>query len=81
MKNLVPLITAVLLGLAAVFAVSKTMKKQLPPQEKMRQVLIVSSPIAKGEQLLENKIAVKNIHGISSNVTKLLPLKSGTAGL
>ena len=61
MKNLVPLITAVLLGLAAVFAVSKTMKKQVPPQEKMRQVLIVSSPIAKGEQLLENKIAVKNI--------------------
>ena len=61
MKNLVPLITAVLLGLAAVFAVSKTMKKQVVPQEKMRQVLIVSSPIARGEQLLENKIAVKSI--------------------
>lgn len=47
MKNIIPLITAVLLGLAAVFAVSRTLKQQDKPQEKMRQVLIVTSSIAK----------------------------------
>lgn len=61
MKNIIPLITAVLLGLAAVFAVSRTLKQQDKPQEKMRQVLIVTSSIAKGELILENKIAEKSI--------------------
>ena len=60
MKNIIPLITAVLLGLAAVFAVSRTIKQQDKPQEKMRDVLIVTSSIAKGE-ILENKIAVKSV--------------------
>lgn len=61
MKNLIPLVTAVLFGLATVFAVSKTMNKKDKPQEKMCQVLIVSSPVERGEILSENKIAVKSV--------------------
>ena len=61
MKNVIPLITAVLLGLAAVLAVSKTMSKKDKPEERTRNVLIVLSPIAQGEQLLENKIGVKTV--------------------
>lgn len=61
MKNIIPLITAVLLGLAAVFAVSRTLKQQDKPQEKMRNVLIVTSSIEQGELILENKIASKSI--------------------
>lgn len=60
MKNIIPLITAVLLGFAAVFAVSYTIKQQDKPEEKMRDVLIVTASIAKGE-ILENKIAVKSV--------------------
>ena len=61
MKNIIPLITAVLLGLAAVFAVSRTLKQQDKPEEKKRDVLIVTSAIAQGEVILENKIAVKSV--------------------
>ena len=45
MKNVIPLITAVLLGLATVFAVSRAMKRKDKPEEKMCKVLIVSSPV------------------------------------
>jgi Flp pilus assembly protein CpaB len=61
MKNFIPLITAVLLGLATVFAVSKTMSKKDEPQEKKRQVLIVTSSINAGEELQANKINVKEV--------------------
>ena len=61
MKNVIPLITAVLLGLAAVFAVSKTMKKTEKPEERTRNVLIVTAEIAQGELIQESRIAVKAI--------------------
>lgn len=61
MKNVIPLITAVLLGLAAVFAVSKTMKKTEKPEERTRNVLIVTAEIAQGELIQESRIAVKVI--------------------
>ena len=63
MKNVIPLITAVLLGLAAVFAVSKTMKNNEKPEEKMRNVLIVTGEIMPGEQIQESRIGVKSIPG------------------
>ena len=49
MKNIIPLITAVLLGLAAIFAVSKTVKHNEKPDERMRNVLIVTGEILPGE--------------------------------
>ncbi len=61
MKNVVPLITAVLLGLAAVFAVSKTMAKNDKPEEKLRNVLIVTSDVAQGESIQESRIGVKAV--------------------
>ena len=61
MKNAIPLITAVLLGLAAVFAVSKTMKHDDKPEEKKRQVLIVTGDIAEGELIPESRVGVKSV--------------------
>jgi len=61
MKNIIPLITAVLLGVAAVFAVSRTLKQQDRPVENMRNVLIVTSAINPGELILENKIATRSV--------------------
>ena len=59
MRNFIPLITAVLLGLATVFAVSKTMSKKDEPQEKMLSFLTVISPIEAGGELSESKIGKK----------------------
>ena len=61
MKNIIPLITAVLLGLAAVFAVSKTMKSNEKPEERTRTVLIVTSEILPGEPLQESRVGIKEI--------------------
>jgi len=61
MKNIIPLITAVLLGLAAVLAVSRTIKQQDKPQERKQEVLIVTSSVKQGEPILESKIAVKSV--------------------
>ena len=61
MKNVIPLITAVLLGLAAVFAVSKTVKRDDKPEEKKRQVLIVTGDIAEGELIPESRVGVKSV--------------------
>lgn len=61
MKNVIPLITAVLLGLAAVFAVSKTMKKSESHQERMRNVLIVTGEVLEGELIQESRVGVKSI--------------------
>ena len=59
MKNTIPLIVAVLLGLAAVFAVSKTMKHNEKPEEKRRQVVIVTGDIAEGETVPESRVGLK----------------------
>lgn len=61
MKNVIPLITAVLLGLAAVFAVSKTVKNSEKPEEKKRYVLIVTGDIMPGELIQESRVGVKEI--------------------
>ncbi|MBQ4481297.1 MAG: hypothetical protein II943_11745 [Victivallales bacterium] len=57
MKNLIPVITAVLLGLATVFAVSKATNKntvEAKQNGKMIKVLVASETIKKGE-MLDNK--------------------------
>lgn len=61
MKNILPLIVAVLLGVAAVFAVNKTLKKQDKPQERMRYVVIVTGEIAEGELVPESRIGIKAV--------------------
>lgn len=61
MKNTIPLITAVLLGLAAVFAVSKAMQREDKPEEKKRQVLIVTGDVAAGELIPESRVGVKAV--------------------
>ena len=61
MKNIIPLITAVLLGLAAIFAVSKTVKHNEKPDERMRDVLIVTGEIMPGELIQESRIGVKAV--------------------
>lgn len=61
MKNIIPLIVAVLLGLAAVFAVSKTMKKSDKPEEATRQVVIVTGDIAAGETIPESRVGLRTV--------------------
>ncbi len=61
MKNIIPLITAVLLGLAAIFAVSKTVKHNEKPEERTRNVLIVTGEIMPGELIQESRIGVKAV--------------------
>lgn len=59
MKNTIPLVVAVLLGLAAVFAVNKAMKTSEKPEEKQRQVVIVTGEIGAGELIPESRVGLK----------------------
>ena len=61
MKSAIPLITAVLLGLAAVYAVSKTVKKSDTVEERKRPVIIALSDIEEGEAIQEGRVGVKSI--------------------
>lgn len=61
MKNAIPLITAVLLGLAAVFAVSKTVKNSDKPMERTRSVLIATSDISAGEPIQESRVGTREV--------------------
>ena len=61
MKNVIPLVTAVLLGLAAVFAVSKTVKNSEKPSERTRRVLIATSEIIAGEPIQESRVGVRDV--------------------
>lgn len=62
MKNLIPLITAVLLGLAAVFAVSKTMKpEEEKASESQMEVLALSRNLGDGDMLDKNNIKTKYV--------------------
>lgn len=62
MKNLIPLITAVLLGLAAVFAVSKTMKpEEKKAAEEPVEVLALSRNLKDGDTLDTNNTKVKYV--------------------
>ena len=59
MKNVIPVITAVLLGLAVVFAVSKTVTKSEETVEKKRSVLIATGEIMEGEAILDGRVGIK----------------------
>ena len=61
MKTAIPLITAVLLGLAAVFAVNKSMKKSDSPQERTIRVVMVTSDLAAGEIIHESRIGIRAV--------------------
>jgi Flp pilus assembly protein CpaB len=49
------------LGLAAVFAVSKTVKSNEKPEERKRTVLIATGEIMPGELIQESRVGVKAI--------------------
>ena len=59
MKNVIPLIVATLLGVAAVFAASKAMRSHEKPEERKRQVVIVTGDIGAGEQIPESRVGLK----------------------
>ncbi len=61
MKNIIPVITAVLLGLAVVFAVSKTMNKGEETEEQKQAVLIATGEISAGEVILDGRVGVKEV--------------------
>ena len=56
MKNVIPVITAVILGLAAVFAVSRIMSKSATPPERTVTVVAASQNIRKDEVIDEKNI-------------------------
>ena len=59
MKNVIPLVVATLLGLAAVFAASKAMRNNEQPEERKRQVVIVTGDIGAGEAIPESRVGLK----------------------
>ncbi|MBQ9367718.1 MAG: hypothetical protein IJT83_08050 [Victivallales bacterium] len=61
MKNVIPVITAVLLGLAVVFAVSKTMKKSEEAEEQKQAVLIATGEISAGDVILDGRVGEKMV--------------------
>ena len=60
-KNIIPVVVAALFGLAAVFAVSKTLGQQEKAAEKTKKVVIVTSEIEQGQEILQNQIGIKNV--------------------
>lgn len=61
MKNVIPVVTAVLLGLAVVFAVSKTLRKSEEVKEQMQTVLIATGEIGEGEVILDGRVGEKEV--------------------
>lgn len=61
MKTYIPLVIAVLLGLAAVFAVNKTMQKADSVQERRRVVLVAAGEITAGEAVQESRVGVRAV--------------------
>ena len=61
MKNIIPLIIAVVLGLAAVFAVSRTMAKKEDRRDKMVQVLVAKVELKENEAITEEMFQFKEI--------------------
>ena len=59
MKNIIPLVVATLLGLAAVFAASKAMRQSERTEERKRQVVIVTGDIGEGETIPESRVGLK----------------------
>ncbi len=57
MKNIIPLVVAVLLGLAAVFAVSRTMSKQTESVDKKIQVVAAARAIGENDTIAETNIS------------------------
>ena len=61
MKNVIPVVTAVLLGLAVVFAVSKTLRKSEEVKEQKQTVLIATGEIGEGEVILDGRVREKKV--------------------
>lgn len=61
MKNVVPLIIAVILGLAAVFAVSRMVSKTSQAQEAMVDVVVAARDLALKEEVKDGYIAPRSI--------------------
>jgi Flp pilus assembly protein CpaB len=55
-KNIIPLVIAVILGLAAVFAVSRTISKQMEHSEQMVEIVSASRVLEANETLIEGFI-------------------------
>jgi len=60
-KNSIPLVLAVLLGLAAVFAVSRVISSNIPNQEEMVKVVAAQRDIKKGETIAEGYFRPKDV--------------------
>ena len=62
MKNIIPLVIAVILGLAAVFAVSRTISKQMEHSEQMVEIVSASRVLEANETLIEGFIVPRLVH-------------------
>ncbi|MCL1888089.1 MAG: hypothetical protein FWF96_04380, partial [Kiritimatiellaeota bacterium] len=63
MKNTIPLVIAVILGLAAVFAVSRTMAKKEDRPNKTVEVLVATSDLKEEQELTEGRYKLESIPG------------------
>jgi len=61
MKNTIPLVIAVVLGLAAVFAVSRTMAKKDDRRDKMVSVLVAKRELREEDRLREGDYTIREI--------------------
>ncbi|MBR6058467.1 MAG: hypothetical protein IKP58_09905 [Victivallales bacterium] len=61
MKNIIPLVIAVILGLAAVFAVSRTVSKNKENTEEMVEIVAASRVLSGGEVVAEAFISPRSV--------------------
>ena len=61
MKNIIPLVVAVILGLAAVFAVSRTLSKDSANIERKVNVVVTSRTLEKNETITEAYIHARSV--------------------
>ena len=61
MKNIIPLVIAVILGLAAVFAVSRTVSKNKENTEEMVEIVAASRMLGSGEAVAEAFIVPREV--------------------
>ena len=61
MKNTIPLIMAVILGLAAVFAVSRTIARSSTTGERTIDVVVANMDLRAGDELSDGKLSYKTI--------------------
>ena len=61
MKNFIPLVLAVLLGLAAVLAVGRLLKERNKAKEKTTTVVVVARDVAAGDVLTADSVMKKEV--------------------